>query len=104
MNRKTSVDSGGGYSSGAGSSASLNVFTTPKLQPTSGILINLNGEAQLAIPESGRESPVGSSDSGVNNENEAHLDQGVKNIHITENPISESKEELDVDSENNPKC
>jgi len=99
MNRKMSVDSGAGCSS-AGSSGSLNVFTTPKLQPTSGVLINLSSE-QSSIPEAGRESP-GSSDSGLTNENESLLDQGVKNIHITENPISHSKEELD--SQNNPKC
>jgi len=103
MNRKMSVDSGascgGGSSSTPGSSASLNVFSTPKLQPASGTLISFQSEAQAS---SGKGSP-GSSDSGLN-ETETLLDQGLKNIHITENPISETAEELEVDAQNNPKC
>jgi len=99
-NRKMSVDSGAGSNSTVGSSGSLNTFTTPKMHPTSGILIHLNNETPpLCSQESGKISP-GSLDSGLTND----LDQGVKNIHITENPISQSTEELDLDAQNNPKC
>lgn len=91
MNRKVSVDSGAGSS--AGSSISLNgpgitAFTAPKLEPTSGVLINLNGNEddnpnRNDSPESG-DSALATKDTGL-------LDK-LNDIRITENPISATPE------------
>jgi len=107
-----SVDSGAG-SSGVGSTGSLSgpstpaaVFSTPKLQPTSGILINLSASAGPKGTSTGSGSP-GSADSALTASSQGHgsVEQALADIHITENPISQSSQgQVETDASYNPKC
>jgi hypothetical protein len=103
MNRKVSVDSGAGSSAG-GSSVSLNgpgtsSFTAPKIQPTSGVLINLNGNEDENT--NGRNSSPESGDSALASKDTGLLEK-LNDIHITENPISATPESTPIRT--NPVC